>query len=232
MDTLVLFDIDGTLVSGGPAKDAFTAALHETFGTTGDLGRVSFAGKTDPQIARELLATAGRPNEEIESHLPDLFDRYLAGLEALLPERPMSQLPAVVELLDALEGTGRAALGLVTGNILGGARLKLGSADLGHRFPLDGGVVGGFGSDSAERDDLPGIAIRRADEIWGRQYDPRDVVIVGDTPRDVTCGQAAGTRTLAVATGYFSASDLEAAGADVVVEDFTDTSNIVDSILA
>jgi phosphoglycolate phosphatase len=232
VDTLVLFDIDGTLVWGGPAKDAFTEAMQETFGTTGDVARVSFAGKTDPQIARELLESVGMPTHEIAAGLPDLFRRYLGGLEARLPERPMEELPGVTELLEALSASGRAALSLVTGNIIGGARLKLGSAGLAHRFPLDGEIVGGFGSDSEERDDLPHIAMRRAHEIWGRQYDPQRVVIVGDTPRDIFCGQAAGTRTLGVATGHFEEAVLAEAGADVVVQDFTDTQKIVDSILA
>ena len=226
---LALFDIDGTLVSGGPAKEAFHEAMVATFGTAGDVARVSFAGKTDPQIARELLDGIGMPRDEIQKGFPRLWERYLAGLEAMLPKSPMKMLPGVSDLLDALQATGgEIALGLVTGNILGGARLKLGSVGLARRFPLDGTPVGGFGSDSEDRDHLPRIAMRRARQAWGREIEADQVVVIGDTPRDVACGRSAGTRTLAVATGHFSVEDLAGAGADVVLEDFTDTDRVVE----
>ena len=231
MNTLVLFDIDGTLVQGGPAKDAFHAAMERTFGTRGAVDRVSFSGKTDPQIARELLVAEGWEDIDVDHGLPGLFDLYLAGLGSRLPERPMEILPGVVELLDSLDHESGTARGLVTGNILGGARLKLGSAGLEERFPLDGELVGAFGSDSEHRDDLPGIAMRRAEEVWGRSFAPDRVVVVGDTPRDVACGRFAGTRTLAVATGRFDSGSLEAAGADVVLDDLSETGRVLDFLL-
>jgi beta-phosphoglucomutase-like phosphatase (HAD superfamily) len=139
---LILFDIDGTLVWGGPAKDAFQMAMVDTFGTHGDVEGVSFAGKTDPQIVRELLHREGVADDDIDGALPDLWMRYLARLESMLPGRPMRVLAGVTALLDALEATEEAVLGLVTGNIVGGARLKLGSVGLFHRF-----AVGAFASD-------------------------------------------------------------------------------------
>jgi phosphoglycolate phosphatase len=226
---LALFDIDGTLVSGGPAKLAFQEAMVDTFGTAGDVEGVSFAGKTDPQIARELLEGMGLAGHEIKRGFPQLWKRYLAGLEARLPDSPMEVLPGVSALLDAVHASGgQVALGLVTGNILGGARLKLGSVGLDRRFPLDGTLVGGFGSDSEDRDHLPGIAIRRARAVWGTEVRAEQVVVIGDTPRDVACGQAAGTRTLAVATGHFTAEALSGAGADVVLEDLSDTDRVME----
>ena len=147
MTRLLLFDIDGTLVSGGPAKEAFQLAMVEVFGTAGDIEVHEFAGKTDPQIARELLRGAGLDDPRIDRGLPALWDRYLAELEARLPALPMTVLPGVRALVDALEALqAEVALGLVTGNIAGGARLKLGSAGLDAPFPL-----GGFGSDAEER---------------------------------------------------------------------------------
>jgi len=224
MRRLVLFDIDGTLVTGGPAKDAFVQALVETYGTSGAVEQVSFAGKTDPQIARELLARAGMGREEIDQGLPELWRRYLGYLEAGLGERPMTVLPGVRTLLEALAALERegVGLGLLTGNIAGGAALKLGSAGLWGHFG-----VGGYGSDHEERDELPAIALERARVHWGVEMRPHDTIIVGDTPRDVGCGRAGGTRTLAVATGTYAADELAAADPDHLVEDFSDTDRVV-----
>jgi phosphoglycolate phosphatase-like HAD superfamily hydrolase len=227
MRRLILFDIDGTLVRGGPAKVAFESAMLETYGTTGDVHRVSFAGKTDPQIARELLTGAGFDDQTIDAGLPELWERYLDYLRAGLGTTPVSVLAGVQALLDALVAVEGVALGLVTGNIAGGAELKLGSAGLWDRF-----AVGGFGSDHEERDHLPGIALRRARVHWRAELPARDAVIVGDTPRDVACGRAGGTRTLAVATGSFSPTDLRAAGADHVVEDLSATHRVVELLTA
>ena len=157
MRRLVLFDIDGTLVRGGPAKEAFEQAMLEVYGTAGPIEQHDFSGKTDPQIARELLHRAGFEDERIDAALPRLWDGYLSGLRARLVDRPMEILPGVAPLLDALEKVGDAALGLLTGNIVDGARLKLGSVGLHERF-----AVGGYGSDHEVRNELPAIAIRRA----------------------------------------------------------------------
>ncbi len=223
MRRVVLFDIDGTLVWGGPAKDAFVEAMRETYGTPGDFERVSFAGKTDPQIARELLAGVGIPHPDIDARLEDLWARYLGHLEARLPEHPVEVLPGVPELLDALDALDDVGVGLLTGNIAGGARLKLSSGGLWGRF-----AFGSYGSDHEERDELPAIAVGRARELWGELVHAGVAIVVGDTPRDVQCGRAGGTRTLAVATGSFSVTDLTAAGADHVLEDFTDTGRVVE----
>jgi phosphoglycolate phosphatase len=132
-------------------------------------------------------------------------------------------LPGVRELLDALARVEGLALGLLTGNILEGARLKLGSAGLWGRFD-----IGRYGSDREVREELPAVAIERARAHWGHPLKPADTVVIGDTPRDVGCGRAGGTRTLAVATGHFSAMDLEKAGADHVLEDFSATDRVVE----
>jgi phosphoglycolate phosphatase len=227
MRRLILFDIDGTLVRGGPAKVAFERAMLETYGTTGDVHGVSFAGKTDPQIARELLAGAGFDRRTIDAGLPELWGRYLDYLREGLGVKPMSVLAGVHELLDALVAVEGVALGLVTGNIAGGAELKLGSAGLWERF-----AVGGYGSDHEERDHLPRIALERARVFWRVELPAHDAVIVGDTPRDVACGRAGGTRTLAVATGSFSPTDLRAAGADHVMEDLSATDRVVELLTA
>ncbi len=223
MRRLILFDIDGTLVRGGPAKVAFETAMLETYGTTGDVHSVSFAGKTDPQIARELLSGAGFEQGKIDAGLSELWERYLGYLRDGLGTKPMRVLGGVPELLDALKAVDGVALGLVTGNIEGGAALKLRSAGLWERF-----AVGGYGSDHEERDHLPGIALERARAHWRAPLPAHEAVIVGDTPRDVACGRAGGTRTVAVATGSFGAPELRATGADHVVEDFRRTEELVE----
>jgi phosphoglycolate phosphatase len=223
MRRIVLFDIDGTLVSGGPAKSAFCDAMLETYGTLGDPETVSFAGKTDPQIARELLSGVGIAGDAIERGFDDLWERYLAYLEARLPGDPVRVLDGVPALLDELQGHDDVGIGLLTGNIMRGARLKLGSGGLWEHFSF-----GSYGSDHEERDDLPAIAVERARQLWGDAVTAAEAIIVGDTPRDVQCGKAGGTRTLAVATGHFSLEDLEAADPDHLLDDLSSTTDVVE----
>ena len=233
MKRLVLFDIDGTLVWGGPAKEAFTVALGKTFGTTGPVNLVSFAGKTDPQIAREVLRKAGLDDARIDAGLPTLWALYPRELEQRLPAKPVTALPGVRRLLTALEATGEAVVGLVTGNIREGARLKLGSAGLAaDAIAADAFAAGGFGCDRECRNQLPAIAVARAERAWGVRFPPPSVVVVGDTPLDVECGRHFGARTFAVATGHFSAPELRATGADHVAADLTRTREVVEVLMA
>jgi phosphoglycolate phosphatase-like HAD superfamily hydrolase len=225
--TLVLFDIDGTLVRGGPAKQAFHQALVHAYGTAGDIQVHDFAGKTDPQIARELLTGAGLADRDVDAGMPRLWGRYLEELETRLQEVPMQILPGVADLLDALDAQGGAALGLLTGNIAGGARLKLGSVGIATRF-----AVGSYGSDHEERDCLPAIAIERAARHYGVPFARSRVVVIGDTPRDVRCGLHEGVRTVAVATGRFHAEELHDAGAHAVFSDLTRTEEVLSCLLA
>jgi phosphoglycolate phosphatase-like HAD superfamily hydrolase len=226
MHTLVLFDIDGTLVRGGPAKQAFHRALIDAFGTAGDIEVHDFAGKTDPQIARELLTAAGVEPQALERGFPRLWSRYLAELESRLVARPMQLLPGVTALLDALDGERDVAVGLLTGNIAGGARLKLGSVGIAERFP-----VGSFGSDHEERDCLPAIAIERANRHYAVSFDRSRVVVVGDTPRDVACGLHEGVRTVAVATGRYDVDSLLRVGAHAAFTDLSGTAEVVACLL-
>ncbi len=226
MRALVLFDIDGTLVRGGPAKGAFNTAMLETYGTAGAIDSYDFSGKTDPQIARELLSAAGFDDTVIDAGLTGLWDRYIGELESRIDENPMKLLPGVTGLIEALESEPDVALGLVTGNIARGAGVKLGSVGLADRFG-----VGGYGSDHEVRQHLPAIALERAFEVWGVRFPPESAVIVGDTPRDVECGQHAGTRTVAVATGRFRREQLETTGADVVLDDFSDVASVIEVLV-
>lgn len=226
MKRLILFDIDGTLVSGGPAKKAFHVALVKVYGTTGPIGNWEFSGKTDPQIARELLNAAGLDDRRIEAGFDALWDTYLGEMERRLPADPTRALPGVPELVEALDRQADAALGLVTGNVVRGAKLKLGAVGLDGNFE-----VGAFGSDHEVRNELPAIALERAHERWRVRFDPDSVVVVGDTPRDVACGRHHGIRTLGVATGRFDARALKDAGADMVLGDLARTEQVLELLL-
>ena len=135
-------------------------------------------------------------------------------------------LPGVTALLQRLEESGDVVLGLLTGNIRDGAILKLGSANIRTRFP-----VGAFGSDCEQREALPPLAVDRARALTGITFSRRDIVIVGDTPSDVTCGQALGARALAVATGRYGSAELRTAGADAAFENLSDTHAVLEAIL-
>lgn len=211
---LLLFDIDGTLLSvDGVARRPFRTALRAVYGTAGPIDRHSFAGKTDPQIVRELLAAAGVEPQRIDAGLPSLWSLYLEELEpALRRQRPVP-CPGVDPLLDRLQGPdadGELVVGLLTGNIRGGARLKLEAGGVGFdRFRL-----GAFGSDSADRRRLPEVAVDRAERLTGHRFDGEEIVIVGDTPADIDCGRHLGVTTVAVATGTYGIEDLRAAKPD------------------
>jgi phosphoglycolate phosphatase-like HAD superfamily hydrolase len=226
MDQLVLFDIDGTLTRGGPAKSAYALAMEQVFGTAGRIETHDFSGKTDPQIARELLLDVGWDDSEIDNGLPALWVAYLRELRRRLRETPMTVLPGVRALLEDLHAREGIALGLLTGNIVDGARLKLGSVGL-----MDYFEIGGYGSDSEVREDLTAIAIGRASRNWGVDFAPEAVVVIGDTPRDVACGKHGGTRTVAVATGRFDTEALAATEPDQVLPDFGDLPGTLGAIL-
>lgn len=227
---LVLFDIDGTLLlTSGAGRRAITTALAGRLGN-GDAWRtLAFDGKTDPQIVRELLECAGDPTAGDPDTIADVCQRYVGLLEQELDRAPGATrvLPGVAPLLDRLEAEGDVVLGLLTGNVVQGAGLKLRSGGLDPaRFR-----VGAYGSDSAHRPDLPAIAAARAAAIFGRAPEGHAVVIVGDTPADVTCGRGIGARAVAVATGSYSTSALLEAGAYAAFDDLSDTDAVLEAIV-
>jgi phosphoglycolate phosphatase-like HAD superfamily hydrolase len=229
MKRLVLFDIDGTLLTAqGAPRRAFHRAMLEVYGTAGPIATHRFDGKTDPQIAHELLLAAGLPSAAILGSLSALWGTYVRELsiEFAQPTHRTIVLPGVLALLQRLEASGDVVLGLLTGNIREGATLKLASADIRTPFP-----VGAFGSDCERREGLPPVAVDRARELTGITFSRRDIVIVGDTPSDVTCGQVLGVRAIAVATGSFDRFELRAAGADAAFDNLSDTQSVLEAIL-
>ncbi len=227
---LVLFDIDGTLLhSGGAGRRAIRAALRDWLPDDAVFGRVRFDGKTDPQIVAELLAAAGDPEPAEPGRIAAVCVRYVEALEAELAGGTVRATvhPGVVELLARLEADAGVVLGLLTGNIAEGAALKLRAAGLDpDRFRL-----GAYGSDSAHRPDLPAVATRRAEPHFGREPRGAEVVIVGDTPADVTCGRGIGARAIGVGTGSYAAAELVDAGAHAAFATLEEVDAVLDSIL-
>ncbi len=226
---LVLFDIDGTLLwTDGAGRSAIRTALLAEVGSTAPIEGFRFDGKTDPQIVHELLRASGHPHAESTAHVQAVCDRYVKMLEGELAsgKRTPHVFPGVWELLDLIERRDDAVLGLLTGNIAAGARLKL--ASVGMEF--DRFRVGAFGSDAVERGELPAVAAARAAELFGETPTGEDIVILGDTPADVTCGAAVGARAIGVATGCYRADELDAAGAYAVFEDLLDTERVLGAI--
>lgn len=225
---LVLFDIDGTLLSAaGAGRLALQRALAEVVGEVPAAASWSFAGKTDPQITREVLVQHGLAVDEATALVPRVMERYLAHLPTALSESTDAHLkPGIRELLGALEAEPRACVGLLTGNLVEGAQLKLAFFGIGERF-----LLGAYGSDHAERSQLPPIAVERALAATGKAFVGKAIVIIGDTEHDVRCGAALGVKAIAVATGPFDAAALASHGPDHVFEDLADTERVLAAIL-
>ena len=224
---LVLFDIDGTLLSdGGAARESFAAALVSVYGYRGDVSRYDFSGRTDPQIARMILRDAGLSDADIDARLLQLWDEYLAGLATKATPQRVRVLPGIRALVAELASHDSVILGLLTGNIEPGARLKLDGASLNDYFPF-----GAFGSDSADRNQLPPIAIQRAEQLHGHRVDGRDVVILGDSIYDVRCGVPYGATTIAIASGKTPADTLRAENPRHFFDSAEDLGALLDAIL-
>lgn len=226
---LVLFDIDGTLLlSDGAGRRAIHRALIEVFGTTGPTDYF-FDGKTDPQIVRELMRLAGHGDERIDACMRQLLDRYVECLREELADtqhRPYT-LPGVPALLDALETRANVILGLLTGNLEPGAKAKIEAVGLQYdRFR-----VGAFGSDHELRPELPAIARDRARRHLGVDLGGDAIVVIGDTPADLTCGRSLGAGAIGVATGRYSVAELQRHSPLAVFEDLSDTDAVLRTIL-
>jgi phosphoglycolate phosphatase len=224
---LVLFDIDGTILTdNGASRGAFAEALSRVHAYDGDLSRYDFSGRTDPQIARMVLGDAGLSPEAIDREMHRLWEHYLAGLARNATPDRVRVLPGIRALIDALAEHEEVALALLTGNIEPGARLKLGGAGLNDYF-----TFGAFGSDSADRNELPPIAMRRASEHLDLEVEGRDVVIIGDSIYDVRCGVPYGAKTIAVASGKTPAEKLRAENPTYFFENAEDLDALMAAIL-
>ena len=223
---LVLFDIDGTLITtNGRARSAFLHAFEEEFDNVHPVPAHSFAGKTDPQIYREMCTLAGIPNDIAAAKRDRFFDTFFRILERLLIPDSVSVLPGVHQLLHELVELEASTPALLTGNMLQSARLKLTPPDLLQYFGF-----GAFGNDAEERYDLPEIAVSRAYDRTGATFRAKEIVIIGDTPNDIACGEHLNVRTIAVCTGTYSREQLAQHRPDFLFDDLSDLEKILDAI--
>ena len=228
---VVLFDIDGTLLTtDGGAREAFARALSEAVGRPVHTGGYSFSGRTDPQIARDLLTASGVEDGALQAGVPEVIRLYLRYFEEALPRLKGARLlPGVRELLGRLEGREGVRTALLTGNVEAGARLKLGHFGLERFFEF---AISAFGDDSADRYRLPALALARARRALRADLSGSQLILVGDSEHDVLCGREVGARSVAVGTGWTPVETLRALAPDALLDDLSNTEQALEAILA
>jgi phosphoglycolate phosphatase len=216
MIRLVLFDIDGTLVhTGGAGTKAFARAFATEFGIPEGTERLKFAGRTDVSLVREFFTAQNI--EPSPGNFERFFAAYLRWLREMIVDCKGGACRGVPEFYQALRAQAEPPLiGLLTGNIKQGARIKLERFDLWQWFPF-----GAFADDHEERDRIAAAALRRGSQEYGRELRGEEVLVIGDTPLDIRCGRAIGAKVLAVATGGPTLEELERHNPDWAVPDLT-----------
>lgn len=224
---VILFDIDGTLIRAvrrpeyrGRIRDM----LMDVFGTCGRITEVDFGGKTDLAIYREALECEGINAEVIGERLPRLEATMVEILDQLASTGEVFRVcEGVRDLLEKLARDERFLPSLLTGNVEKLAAAKLRVAGIGHYFR----GRGAYGSDAEDRDHLPAIAADRISNQLGLTLAPERFVIVGDTPRDISCARHFGARVLAVASGQHTLEQLEKFSPDALLADLSDTEQVI-----
>ena len=224
---VLLFDIDGTLVKAvrrPEYRGRIRQMLLDVFGTCGRIAEVDFGGRTDLSIYREALECEGISISEIQERLPHLEKLMVEILWELAAEGEVFRLCAGVrELLDALSHDDRFIPSLLTGNVEKLAEAKLRVAGIWDYFR----GRGAFGSDAEERDHLPAIAAERINAHLGQAIPPHRFIIIGDTPRDISCAHHFGARVVAVASGYHSVEQLSCHAPDALLSDLSETNEVI-----
>lgn len=220
MSRVLLFDVDNTLLySGGAGGVAMSMVFEEMFGIPNGFGKIEFSGRTDLFILFEGLKAHGIEGD-LNQHLRGFLDRYYALLPRMLGEKRGALKPGFPELLEALQG--KAKMGLATGNFSEAARFKVEHYGIAGYFE-----GGGFGEVSVDRADV----VKQAIEALGDGHSPQDVLVIGDTPHDITAALANGVRAVGVATGSNSVEELRACGAHLVFESFEDWESAAATLL-
>lgn len=227
MKKLALFDIDGTLLlSDGAGVKATLDSLRDFYGVADQPPGYSMAGKVDAQIVLEILAHANADLDGVRDRLDAYWVAYAERLAQELPRHQVSALPGVPALLARLAEQPDVVVGLLTGNLARAADLKLLAAGIDPaQFRL-----AAYGHEAEVREALPPLAVMRAREVTGLSFAGKDIIIIGDTPADIACGEALGVRTIGVATGRYGVDELRAAGADHVFADLSDTEAVIAAI--
>lgn len=224
---LVLFDIDGTLLTtNGHGVEAMMQAYTAVWDRDPRQVTYAMSGKTERQISFELLERLGFSRHEVEPRLATWFEQYPQALERCIAPETTRVFPGVRELVKQVAKEEDMVLGLLTGNCEAAADIKLATAG------LDGFLVGAFGEHHERRAELVPLALEHAQTLLGQTFEGRAVVVIGDTPNDIHCGKASGAKTIAVATGGFDAEALAAHDPDFVFEDFSDLDAVMDALHA
>jgi phosphoglycolate phosphatase len=217
----VLFDIDGTLIDpGGAGARSLNKAFYEMFSIRDAFAQITLAGKTDIQIMKEALSVHGLFSGD--GMLLPIMSAYLKNLKTEINNKRRHIKPGVVELLNALKTIDGYWLGLLTGNIEQGARIKLGAFNLNDYFS-----VGAFGDDNEDRNKLLPIAVEKFRKMKNVDILYSDCIVIGDTPMDVQCSKPFGATSIAVATGPYSYETLLKAEADYVLRDLSYSMNLI-----
>lgn len=229
MQRLVLFDIDETMISSdGAGRRAISRVLKQHYQILPHHLNIVMSGKTDPQILTEIMTAAELPMQEIHSAIPKVIDQYLDLLEEeIAASKYYIVHDGVYVLLEAIASHPDMYLGLLTGNVERGARMKLDHFDLNKHFEL-----GAYGSDSANRLDLPAVAVERAKELFKIHFQPDEVVIIGDSVNDVYCAKGYKAKCIAVNTGKTSWDELKGTHPEYLFKSLSNTQEVMEAILA
>ncbi|GAB4288216.1 MAG: HAD family hydrolase [Myxococcota bacterium] len=213
---ILLFDIDHTLLyTGGGGSRALDYAFKKVFNLDGGMKEVSVAGKTDPLIVAEVVKKRLNASPTAEE-ISDALDVYIKRLAIEIADTSSGHIKkGLLNLLNELSTRDDILLGILTGNIEGGANLKLDAFNLRGYFRF-----GAYSSDSPDRNKLVAVAKERAERLIGRKLAPSEpIVVIGDTPYDIACAKAAGVYSIAVATGPYSVEELKQNNPNLVIED-------------
>jgi phosphoglycolate phosphatase len=217
---LFLFDIDGTLLTtDGAGRAALKSAGADLFAIEEDLRTINVSGSTDTAIVQDILRHHSL--DESTANVNRYLGGYLVWLKQHLASQSGAILPGVISLLDVLAKDGQA-IGLLTGNVRRGAQIKLTAHGIWDRFSF-----GAFGDDNSDRNQLGPIAKQRAETALNTEFAAHDIVIIGDTPKDIACARAFGAVSIAVATGRYSLADLSEHQPDHLVGDLADTKDLL-----
>jgi phosphoglycolate phosphatase len=215
---LILFDIDGTLLlPKGAGRASTKLAMLEVFNTDSGIDQHNFGGKTDWHTLNELLATEGYDRDSVREMIPAYQICVARHLNRIIGDYPVESCPGALEVVAELHRRNSPLLGIVTGNVSTTAPIKLRAAG----FDPDWFAVGAYGSESPDRNDLPFLAVRRAERQLNRLILPEGVIVIGDTPADVACARALGAIAVVVMTGYSSREEMMATQPDYLLDDLT-----------
>jgi len=224
---LVLFDIDGTLLTVNSINRRILAdALKEVYGTEGSTSTHNFAGKMDSVIIYEVLQSVGVSDSVIAEKFDKAKQTYIEMFRLHARLSDIILMDGIRNLLDELSAHSDVMLGLLTGNFEASGRQKLLLPEINHYFPF-----GAFADDAGSRNELPPVAVEKAYQLTGRRFSENDIIIIGDTEHDIACARVLNAKSIAVATGTYSAEELKKHNPHVLYENLTETPIVMSEIL-